>query len=71
MLPNERVELADERRLAAERELGVNPVLQARQAQILEAFDLVAANRSYAKSDNGGPRQRPSASAKSPRARRR
>ena len=40
VLGDERLELGDERELAAERELGVDPLLDRRQPQLLEPLDL-------------------------------
>ena len=45
MLGGERLELRDERELAAERELGVDPLLDRRQTQLLEALHLDARER--------------------------
>ena len=45
MLRGERLELGHERELTAERELGVDPLLDRREAQLLESLDLDSRER--------------------------
>ena len=46
VLGDERLELGDERRVPPERELGVDPLLERREPQLLEPLDRRAANDS-------------------------
>ena len=54
VLGDERLELGDERGVPAEREVCVDPLLERREAQLLEPLDAARANDSYARSASGG-----------------
>jgi hypothetical protein len=63
VLADKRLQLADELGVPAERELGLDPLLDRAQAQLLEAGDLALGEGLVAKSASGRPRQSASASA--------
>ena len=57
MLRRKQLELGDERVVVSESELGVDPLLERCEPELLEALDLVRAKDSYARSASAAPRQ--------------